>query len=49
MSSKMIEIDNLPIQLKKKGLEKKLVKICEENDIVFMAVFGSFVRGEQKK
>ena len=44
----MIEIENLPIQIRKKGLEQKLVKICEENDIVFIAIFGSFVRGEQK-
>jgi len=49
MGSKIITIENLPSQLRKKGLEEKLVKVCEENDIVFMAVFGSFVRGEQKK
>lgn len=49
MTPKMVEIKNLPPQLKKKGLEEKLVKICEENDIVFMAIFGSFVRGEEKK
>lgn len=29
------------------GLRERLVKICLENDIVFMAVFGSFARGEQ--
>lgn len=44
----MMEIKNLPPQLRKKGLEEKLVKTCEENDIVFLAIFGSFVRGEQK-
>jgi len=44
----MIEIKSLPPQLRKKGLEEKLVKTCEENDIVFLAIFGSFVRGEQK-
>lgn len=44
-----IEVGNLPPQLRKRGLEEKLAKICEENDIVFMAVFGSFVRGEQAK
>jgi len=44
----MIEIKNLPPQLRKKGLEEKLVKTCEENDIVFLAIFGSFVTGEQK-
>jgi len=45
----MIEIKKLPMQLRKKGLGEKLVKICEKNDIVFMAIFGSFVRGEQRK
>jgi len=49
MEQKMIEIKNLPAQLMKKGLEEKLAKICEENDIVFMVIFGSFVRGEQKR
>jgi len=44
----MMEIKSLPPQLRKKGLEEKLVKTCEENDIVFLAIFGSFVRGEQK-
>jgi len=44
-----IEIQNLPKELRKKGLEKKLIKLCQENDIVFMAIFGSFVRGEQTK
>jgi len=45
----MVTIENLPLQLKKRGLEERLVKICEENDIVFMAIFGSFVRGQQTK
>ena len=45
----MIEIKNLPAPLSEKGLAEKLVKICEENGIIFMGVFGSFVRGEQKK
>ena len=47
MNSKMIAIENLPRQLRRRGLEEKLVKICEKNDIVFMAVFGSFVKEEQ--
>jgi len=45
----MLKIESLPRQLMKKGLEEKLVKICEENDIVFMAIFGSFVRREQTR
>lgn len=48
MSAK-IEIQNLPKELKKKGLEEKLARICRENSIVFMAVFGSFTKGKQKK
>jgi len=47
MTSKMITIEKLPGQLRGKGLEDRLAKICEENDIVFMAIFGSFVRGEE--
>ena len=42
-----IEIQNLPEELRKKGLEEKLAEVCRKNDIVFMAVFGSFVKGEQ--
>jgi len=44
----MIEVKELPTQLRKKSLGKILVEICEKNDIVFMGIFGSFVRGEQK-
>jgi len=43
-----IEIKNLPKELRKSGLEKKLAEICEKENIVFMAIFGSFVRGKQK-
>ena len=45
----MIEINNIPSSLRKKGLGEKLLKICLENEVVFMAIFGSFVREEQKK
>jgi predicted nucleotidyltransferase len=48
MSAK-IEIQNLPEELKRKGVEEKLAEICRKNDIVFMAVFGSFARGEQNR
>ncbi|MEM1544905.1 MAG: nucleotidyltransferase family protein [Candidatus Bathyarchaeia archaeon] len=44
-----IEIENLPKELRKEGLKEKLLEICQRNDIVFMAIFGSFVRGEQKR
>lgn len=44
-----IQIEKLPEVLRKKGLEEKLAEICRKNDIVFFAVFGSFVRGQQKR
>jgi hypothetical protein len=44
-----IEVEKLPKALRKRGLEEKLAEICKKNDVVFLAVFGSFVRGEQNK
>ncbi|MDT7891257.1 MAG: hypothetical protein RQ952_00770 [Thermoproteota archaeon] len=44
MSGK-IKIQNLPAELRRKGLEEKLAAIYKKNDIVFMAIFGSFVGG----
>ncbi len=43
----VIAIEELPRALRRKGLEEQLAKICKKHDIVFMAVFGSFVREEQ--
>jgi predicted nucleotidyltransferase len=45
----MGKINNLPKSLKKGEVEEKLLRICKENGVVFMSVFGSFVRGEQKQ
>jgi predicted nucleotidyltransferase len=44
-----IEIQNLHKELRKERLEEKLAEICKKNDIVFMAIFGSFVRGKQNR
>jgi len=44
-----IEAKNLPRGLSRKGLEEDLVEVCQKNDIVFLAVFGSFVRGRYRK
>jgi predicted nucleotidyltransferase len=44
-----IEIQNLPEESRRKGLEKKLAEICRKNGITFMAIFGSFARGEQNR
>ena len=42
-----IDIQNLPEELRREGLKEKLAEVCQKNDIVFMAVFGSFVKGKQ--
>jgi len=43
-----LEIRGLPKVLQKRGLKEKITEICRRNDVVFMAIFGSFARGEQK-
>jgi predicted nucleotidyltransferase len=45
----MITVKNIPLPLRKKGIRDKLLGICQANGIVFMAVFGSFVTGRQKR
>ena len=45
----MTKTENIPAILRKKGMDRKLLELCEENDVAFMAVFGSYVRGEQKR
>ncbi|MCW4023412.1 MAG: nucleotidyltransferase family protein [Candidatus Bathyarchaeota archaeon] len=42
-----LEVENLPKGLRRRGLKGKLKTVCQKNDITFLAVFGSFVRGEQ--
>ncbi|MEM3574794.1 MAG: nucleotidyltransferase domain-containing protein [Candidatus Bathyarchaeia archaeon] len=42
-------MENLPKELRVEGVEERLFEICQKNDVVFMALFGSFVRGEQKE
>ena len=42
-------MEKMPESLRKKGLEAKLAEICGKDDIVFLAIFGSFVRGKQNK
>ena len=44
-----IQVQKLPKALQRKCLEEKLWEICKTNDIVFLAVFGSYVRSEQHK
>ena len=44
-----IQVEKLPKVLRKKGLKETLSAICRKNDVVFFAVFGSFVRGKQNR
>ncbi len=44
-----IQVENLPLVLRRRGLEGKLERICVQNDVVFMAIFGSYVKGEQHR
>lgn len=46
---KLMKIRYIPPILKEEHLTEKLENICQENDVIFMAIFGSFVRGDQKK
>jgi uncharacterized protein len=43
----VVSVEELPRALRRKGLERQLAQLCKEHDIVFMAIFGSFVREEQ--
>jgi hypothetical protein len=37
----------LPLPLRKKGIQEEIARICRDNDIVRLAIFGSFARGDQ--
>ena len=43
----MVSIKNMPALLGKNRLQDKLIEICKINEVVFIAIFGSFVRGDQ--
>lgn len=45
----MVKINNLPPSLRKKQIEEKLTEICLANDVALLAIFGSYVRGQQNK
>lgn len=45
----MVKIGNLPEEFNKQTVKERLKKICKKNDVILLALFGSFVRGEQKK
>lgn len=43
----MVKINSLPIKFRKKNIGDQLDRICEENDVVFLALFGSFAQGRE--
>jgi predicted nucleotidyltransferase len=45
----MVQFGNIPTKLRRKGLEDKLMRVCQDNDVVYMGIFGSYIRGEQKR
>jgi predicted nucleotidyltransferase len=45
----MIKSNNLPAPLRNSGIREKLEAICRENDVVFLAIFGSYVRRRHGK
>jgi predicted nucleotidyltransferase len=47
--NEMVKIETLPPKLMRKGLKEKILKICEGNDISFMVIFGSFIKGQENK
>lgn len=42
----MVIKTSLPAAFRIKGLQDRLTKICVENDIVFLGLFGSFALGK---
>ncbi len=45
----MVQVRNIPESLRRKGIARTLPRVCRDNDVVFLGIFGSFVRGEQRK
>jgi len=45
----MVKCNNLPEKFNKQAVKERLKKICKKNDVILLALFGSFARGEQKK
>ncbi|MDI6788960.1 MAG: nucleotidyltransferase domain-containing protein [Planctomycetota bacterium] len=43
----MIKVNHLPKTFRNRVVKEKIEKVCRQNDVVFMALFGSFAKGEQ--
>ena len=43
----MIAVKNLPVSLRNEDLVERLSEICAGNEIVFVGIFGSYLKDEQ--
>ena len=43
----MIKVNHLPNTFWNRAVKEKIEKVCQQNDVVFMALFGSFAKGKQ--
>lgn len=43
----MVKMNSLPARFRKKAVGDQLNRICEQNDVVFLALFGSFAKNRQ--
>ncbi|MEW6026343.1 MAG: nucleotidyltransferase family protein [Planctomycetota bacterium] len=43
----MIKVNHLPNTFRTRAIRERIEKVCRQNDVVFMALFGSFARGQQ--
>lgn len=43
-----VDFESLPKELRRRGLKEKIGEVCQRNGVAFLAIFGSYARGEQK-
>lgn len=43
----MVRMNSLPARFRKKAIGDQLGRVCKKNDIVFLALFGSFAQNRQ--
>ncbi|HLD35331.1 MAG TPA: nucleotidyltransferase domain-containing protein [Planctomycetota bacterium] len=43
----MIKVNHLPNIFRNRAVKDKIEDVCLQNDVVFMALFGSFAKGKQ--
>ena len=43
---RMAKLNSIPPPFKKKEISQKLRRICQENDVILLAILGAYVRGK---